>query len=687
MDTDARDEQQDVPDHLAGSDVTGRGFLTGPGLHEFPVEYAVVDGVAIYDGCIDMGPVEEVSAEAEQIAAGQVRATTWFAGGGADGGGTDGSSAADEVVALGVGLPQSSSFLWTGGRVVYQIDAGVPDAGRVGDAIAHIEQNTPIRFVRRTAATAAALPNYVDIISNGNASWSSSAIGMRGGRQLLRLADGHPWPILAHEFLHALGVYHEQSRSDRDEYVEIKWNNIQDGPPPAGEINALGNFQKQPGSTDYFDYDYGSIMHYAATSFAKDRSKPTIVPRRPGVTIGQRSGLSFGDRQTVAKMYERFFPTGYAGVWRSGSGPYGLWVNAGWDSFRQKWEQWSGQGLRLADIHVRQTPAGTRYSGVYLAGSGKYGLWANASWDNFRAKWQQWSGQGLRLHDLHVHRVNGQTRYSGVFRAGSGGYGLWVNASWDSFRAKWQQWSGQGLRLHDLHVHRVNGQTRYSGVFLPGTGGYGLWANADWSSFVAKWREWSGQGLRLVDLNLHRSGNGNRYSGVFLAGAGSYYLWANVTWESLRAKWQQLGAQGLRLVDFEQLIPQDGGFFDDLGPADAGVPADEGLEEFGGIVDLPESAAAAPETLEGLGALVDPVAAPEGADAVDGDGGAEVPAADAGAESEEDDGGLGAVVLVESGTAESGTAESGTNGVLPTGARLGDEPVAAAAGQGGAMLS
>ncbi len=251
--------------------------------------------------------------------------------------------------------------------------------------------------------------------------------------------------------------------------------------------------------------------------------------------------------------YHLGFPQGqrYSGVFQAGTGSYGLWVNADWQHFVAKWQQWSGQGLRLDDLEISQPGGQLRYSGVFRQGSGGYGLWALADWNSFVSKWQEWSNQGLRLVDLEITQVGNSLRYSGVFRQGSGGYGLWALADWNSFVAKWQQWSGQGLRLVDLTVTQVGNDFRYSGVFRQGSGGYGLWALADWNSFVSKWQQWNGQGLRLVDLEITKVGNDYRYSGVFQAGSGGYGLWVNADWASFVSKWQGWSGQGVRLTDFD----------------------------------------------------------------------------------------------------------------------------------------
>lgn len=58
-----------------------------------------------------------------------------------------------------------------------------------------------------------------------------SSVGNRHiGKQ--RLSIGNNCDRLAtveHEFLHALGFWHEQSRADRDDYVNIMWDQIEAG--------------------------------------------------------------------------------------------------------------------------------------------------------------------------------------------------------------------------------------------------------------------------------------------------------------------------------------------------------------------------------------------------------------------------------------------------------------------------
>jgi len=639
---------------VASTDVR-TGYLSGPGFVDALVRYSVVKGTAIFDGCIDMGPVEEVERHADEVRAGLATTAAQPPAG---------AEVADGPITLmGVGLPPDSSFLWTNCVVPFSIDPSVPDQARITQAIAHIEANSPIRFVARTTQA-----NHVRFVPNPGQTFSSSAIGMRGGQQFIRLADGHPWGVVVHECLHALGILHEQSRCDRDSFVKINYQNVTAG--------FESNFDKFcQGFTDYADYDYGSIMHYHRTSFSKN-GQPTIEPLQSGVTIGQRSGLSFNDRVTIAQMYGRFTGAGHTGVWRAGSGKYALWVNVNWDSFKAKWQEWAQQGLRLVDFTVRRVGNEDRYSGVWLPGTGAYGLWVNASWDSFKAKWQEWAQQGLRLVDFHVRRVDGQDRYSGVWLPGTGAYGLWVNASWDSFKAKWQEWAQQGLRLVDIDVRSVGGQTRYSGVWLPGTGGYGLWANASFNGFVAKWKEFAGQGLRLVDISVHQDGGDTRYAGAFLPGNDAYYLWANVPWESFRARWEQLGGKGLRLIDYEFT---EAAAADALDPA--GVPAeaaaDGGAPEGSGGIFGDDGAPAEP--LVGVATEAD-----AGADGLGGVGGAPNAAEASPATAASDGAGMGDAVLSGAAGAPAAAAGDGMGGaVIPTSAS--ESSLSTADGLGGAV--
>jgi len=100
-----------------------------------------------------------------------------------------------------------------------------------------------------------------------------------------------------HELLHALGFAHEQSRADRDGYVQINYSNI------APEFHA--QFQilhpEAGWSSRGSAYDYGSVMHYGAYAFATDRDIKTIESF--GNPIGNRLAASQADLFQMRMMY------------------------------------------------------------------------------------------------------------------------------------------------------------------------------------------------------------------------------------------------------------------------------------------------------------------------------------------------------------------------------------------------
>ena len=103
----------------------------------------------------------------------------------------------------------------------------------------------------------------------------NSWYGMIGGAQDINLS-GANWCMssqtIKHEFLHAIGVYHMQSRTDRNDYIKIHWNNIWE--------NGLKNFRLWEHSLTFdTEYDARSLMHYFWNSWAIDNSKPTITLR------------------------------------------------------------------------------------------------------------------------------------------------------------------------------------------------------------------------------------------------------------------------------------------------------------------------------------------------------------------------------------------------------------------------
>ncbi|RWS13713.1 astacin-like metallopeptidase 2 protein, partial [Dinothrombium tinctorium] len=188
------------------------------------------------------------------------------------------------------------SVLWPNGELVYHIDYSLyPHQFLIKSAMDHISSRTGncIKFKKRTFETA-----YVYVYSNQGC---YSAIGRQGDAQELSLGQGcHVMGVVIHEFLHALGFYHYHSRSDRDQYLRINYQNII--PSMMSQFQMLSPFQNQI----FTDFDYESIMIYGSTAFSRDGRSPTMVPLKAGVYLrdpGYKYSLTEKDVISIKKLY------------------------------------------------------------------------------------------------------------------------------------------------------------------------------------------------------------------------------------------------------------------------------------------------------------------------------------------------------------------------------------------------
>lgn len=197
------------------------------------------------------------------------------------------------------GVPDTSLY-WPNGEIVYTYHESINqmEMSVIEAAIQHWRQHTCLTFRQRQANDY----YFIRFRSDTQGCWSLV------GRQADRMGQGQDVSIgqgcanlnvVVHEIGHVIGFYHEQSRSDRDQYIDIVWSNVLPG-------YAL-QFRKESDSSYNIPYDLTSTMQYPQWAFSKEIfEKSTIVARNPAYQrfLNKNYPLSFRDRLLANQMYQ-----------------------------------------------------------------------------------------------------------------------------------------------------------------------------------------------------------------------------------------------------------------------------------------------------------------------------------------------------------------------------------------------
>jgi len=271
-------------------------FPGQPGLTR--LSFSVIEGWAVWQGDIVLGKAEDLlgtsGVEKQSI-----------------------RTVKPSGVAVQPGV-NSGSVRWPDGIVPYEIDGDLASIrGTIIDAATEFSNKTNVTLIERTNETA-----YLRFVSG---SGCASALGRTNREQFIRLdpSGGCSKVSIMHEIGHTIGLFHEQARNDRDNYIRINWENISDG------------FQNQftKASNRGFDigtYDCSSIMHYGTHAFSMN-GQPTIVSIDPNCIIQRGNSLSPGDIAAVNRLYPSTSSTVGEGITQEGTN--GLGTNEAGDKF------------------------------------------------------------------------------------------------------------------------------------------------------------------------------------------------------------------------------------------------------------------------------------------------------------------------------------------------------------------
>ncbi|XP_065079738.1 astacin-like [Ochlerotatus camptorhynchus] len=204
-----------------------------------------------------------------------------------------------------VPLGSNQNIRWPNAVVPYVITGSFSPAEvqAIQWTINHYAVNTCIRFVPHTTESV-----YLRIDNSESGCWSYVGRSTDNSYNLVNLQNPSCMETgtVAHEFMHALGFYHEFTRPDRDNWVKIDMKALDPQYQTQSFFDA--NFGKLSfAQTELYNipYNYGSVMHYSKWGGAVDYNRPVMNNLKPWpyADFGNDTGLSTTDVMAVNYMY------------------------------------------------------------------------------------------------------------------------------------------------------------------------------------------------------------------------------------------------------------------------------------------------------------------------------------------------------------------------------------------------
>ncbi len=256
------------------------------------ITYRLEDGLAIYEGDIILGEGHDFTIEQPEPHP-TPRDFSEFGTIGSEKFGV-GSLRQQLVIRRSDGIIDRN-WLWKNGIIPYKIGPWFSDDEEttIREAIQDLNTRTNLNIITTWDV---GQKRIVFKKRNGQSGQGNSRVGRnRVLRQRIRLKSGFRKRTVMHELLHAAGVWHEQSRRDRDRFIQINYQNM--------NPDVRSNFDIHDTDAEIITpYDINSIMHYGGYA-GSNNGQPTILNISTGMPIVASEVLSPYDIDGINTIY------------------------------------------------------------------------------------------------------------------------------------------------------------------------------------------------------------------------------------------------------------------------------------------------------------------------------------------------------------------------------------------------